>query len=477
MYRYSNGQISLSDFKQPVGMNLKEDNRWVKKAQTIPWLEIEHRYAALFTNRKGNVAKPLRLALGACIIQSEYGYSDEETALQIQENPYLQYFCGYPGYDDEKLPFDPSLMVYFRKRLTPEVLGEINEMIVRDAKERQAKETESKDDSDDSDDHPGASGNSGTMIVDATCAPSNIRYPQDVSLLNEARENAEKLLDVLHDPADGKKPRTYRERARKDYLKYTRCRKHTAKMTRKAIGKQLTYLRRDLDAVDGKLSLGKSLTTRQMERLDTIRTIYEQQKYMYDNQTRRVNDRIVSVSQPFIRPIVRGKAGKPVEFGAKLDISVVDGWTRLECCSFDAYNEAGNLQEMAERFREREGHYPCRILADKIYRNRENLNYCKEHGIRLSGPALGRPRKGEARDKAQDYRDECERVEVERRFSLAKRKCGMGLVTAKLRETAAHVIAMSVLVLNLRKIQCAILRLLTYLLAIFMPVEKWAIVQ
>ena len=477
MYRYSNGQISLADFKQPVGMNLKESNRWVKKAQTIPWLEIEKRYAALFTNRKGNVAKPLRLALGACIIQAEYGYSDEETALQIQENPYLQYFCGYPGYDDEKLPFDPSLMVYFRKRLTLEVLGEINEMIVRDAKERQAKEVKSKDGSDDSDDHPGASGNSGTMIVDATCAPSNIRYPQDVSLLNEARENAEKLLDVLHDPADGKKPRTYRERARKDYLKYTRCRKHTAKMTRKAIGKQLTYLRRDLDAVDGKLSLGKSLTTRQMERLDTIRTIYEQQKYMYDNQTRRVNDRIVSVSQPFIRPIVRGKAGKPVEFGAKLDISVVDGWTRLECCSFDAYNEAGNLQEMAERFREREGHYPCRILADKIYRNRENLNYCKEHGIRLSGPALGRPRKGEPRDKSQDYRDECERVEVERRFSLAKRKCGMGLVTAKLRETSAHVIAMSALVLNLRKIQCAILQLLAFLRAILSPKQKWAIVQ
>ena len=137
MYRYSNGQISLADFKQPVGMNLKESNRWVKKAQTIPWLEIEKRYAALFTNRKGNAAKPLRLALGACIIQAEYGFSDEETALMIQENTYLQYFCGYPGYDDEKLPFDPSLMVYFRKRLTPEVLGEINEMILRDAKARQ----------------------------------------------------------------------------------------------------------------------------------------------------------------------------------------------------------------------------------------------------------------------------------------------------------------------------------------------------
>ena len=192
-------------------------------------------------------------------------------------------------------------------------------------------------------------------------------------------------------------------------------------MTRKAIGKQPAYLRRDLDAIDGKLSLGKNLPSRQTERLGTIRTVYEQQKYMYD--------------------------------------------------------EAGNLREMAERFRAREGHYPSRILADKIYRNRENLSYCKAHGIRLSGPALGRPKKGETRDKAQDYRDECERVEVERRFSLAKRKCGMGLVTAKLRETAAHVIAMSVLVLNLRKIQRALLRMLAYLLEILAQNKNWALVQ
>lgn len=216
---------------------------------------------------------------------------------------------------------------------------------------------------------------------------------------------------------------------------------------------------------------------RQTKCLNTIRTIYEQQKYMYENRTHSVPDRIVSVSQPFVRPIVRGKAGKPVEFGAKLDISVVDGWTRLECYSFDAYNEAGNLKAMTERFREREGHYPARILADKIYRNRDNLSYCKEHGIRLSGPALGRPKKGETRNKAQDYKDECERVEVERRFSLAKRKCGMGLVTARLQETAAHVLAMSVLVLNLRKIQCALLRLLSYLRAFFALQEELAIVQ
>ena len=183
-------------------MNLKEDNRWVKKAQIISWNKIEKKYAALFTNRKGNVAKSVHLALGACIIQAEYGYSDEKTALQIQENPYLQYFCSYPGYDDKKPPFDPSLMVYFRKHLTPEILGSVNEMIIAQATKSDEKndeneesneeadsESESVDDddsdnsndSDDNDDDPdNGSGtaniykNSGTMIIDATCAPSDI---------------------------------------------------------------------------------------------------------------------------------------------------------------------------------------------------------------------------------------------------------------------------------------------------------------
>ena len=106
MYKFDNGQISLEDYGQPIGMNLKNCNRWVKHAQMIPWLEIEKKFAKLFSNKKGNGAKSLRLGLGARIIQAEYGYSDAET------------------------PFDPSMMVYFRKRLTPEIIGEINEMIL-----------------------------------------------------------------------------------------------------------------------------------------------------------------------------------------------------------------------------------------------------------------------------------------------------------------------------------------------------------
>ena len=452
MYKFKDNQLSLTDFGAAVGLRLNPENRWIKKAQLIPWEEIELRYATLFTNKKGNVAKPLRLALGACIIQAEYGFSDEETSNMIQEHAYFQYFCGYREYDDSKPPFDPSLMVYFRKRLTTEVLGKINEMII--AKAQPAKQ---KDDDNHDNDDPG---NSGTMIVDATCAPSNIKYPQDTSLLNEARESAEKIIDELYTPAEGTKPRTYRKEAHKEYLKFARCKKRSSAFVRKAIRKQLGYLSRDLSHINVMLTGGKTLSGKLSTRLDTIRKVYEQQKFMYDQQTHSVENRIVSLSRPFIRPIVRGKAGKPVEFGAKLDISVSDGWTRLEVLSFDAYNEALNLKDMVERYRARTGRYPSRILADKIYRNRDNLAFCKLHHIRLSGPALGRPKKDDIRDKKRDYRDECERVEVERRFSLAKRKCGMGMIVTKLEETISHSIAMSVVVLNLRKIQHALLQVL-----------------
>ena len=226
-------------------------------------------------------------------------------------------------------------------------------------------------------------------------------------------------------------------------------------------------------------SLPKSL----QQKLQTIKELYGQQKYMYDNHTHSVQNRIISISQPWLRPIVRGKAKAAVEFGAKLDISVVDGWSRLEFYSFEAYNEAMNLPQMIEGYKARTGSYPQRILADKIYRNRENISFCSARGIRLSGPALGRPKKGEVRDKRQDYIDEAERVEVERKFSLAKSKCGLGLIVTRLKETTYHCIAMSILLLNLRKIGKVFCALFEFML-FFIPgklvkiyFEKIAFVQ
>jgi hypothetical protein len=453
VYKFSSKQIGITDFGMPLGLSLDPNNRWVKKAETIPWDEIELRYASLFKSNTGNVAKPLHMALGALIIQAEYQYPDAEVPLQIQETPCLQYFCGLPEYED-KLPFDSSLMVHFRRRLTPEIMGEINEMVIAKA----AVKLKQKDQDDHHDDN-GGSPNSGTLIVDSTCAPQNIRYPQDTSLLNESRENLERMVDQMHDSAEGAKPRTYRQKARRDYLNIAKKKNKSAKVIRKAVGKQLRYIRRDLNTVDTLLQRGKTLSNWQLERLRTIKTLYEQQTHMYEHRIHSVENRIVSLGQPWVRPIVRGKAKDKCEFGAKLDISVSDGFVRLEHTSFDAYNESANLPDIIERYRTRTGHYPERVLVDKIYRNRENLRYCKEHGIRISGKPLGRPKREPDIDKKQEWRDQVERIEVERKISQAKGSFSLGLIRTKLKETSYTAIALSILMLNIACIERVLLAL------------------
>ena len=291
------------------------------------------------------------------------------------------------------------------------------------------------------------------MIVDATCAPSNIKYPQDTELLNDARKKLETMIDQLHDAKeDGRRPRTYAGKAKKDYLAFARLRKKTSKAAHKTVGKLLRYVRRNLRYVRGLLELGRKLPENLQKQLGTIEQLYEQQKSMFENRSHRVENRIVSLRQPFLRPIVRGKAKAPVEFGPKLDISVINGFVRLEQYSFEAYNESEYLLQEIEHYRSLYGCYPSRVLADKIYRNRKNLSFCKERGIRLSGPALGRPKKDAVVDKKRDYQDICERGEVERDFSLTKRKFGLGLIRTYLKETTTTVLGLAVLAFNLHRV-------------------------
>ena len=475
MYKFDRDhQYSLSDFNQPLGMEMNLENRWVKKAAMIPWDEIEDRYAELFPSKVGMPAKPLRTALGSLLIQKEYGYSDRELVEQIKENPYYQYFIGLPGYE-YKAPFVPSLLVEFRKRLDENVLAEINEMIAA---------YNNPDDSSDDDSNGGGNSadntntendkqsacepeNEGTLILDATCAPQNIAYPQDINLLNEARENLESIIDQICDEYNFYKPRMYREKARKAYLALAKCRKRTGKRIRKAIGQQLRFISRDLGYIDMFVLYNDVvLNDKQKKRLFVLKELYEQQKYMYDNKTHKVKDRIVSISQPYIRPIVRGKAKAPVEFGAKLDMSIDEkGIARLEKLSFDAYNEEDVLVTAIENYRKRTGHYPERVLVDQIYRNQKNRAYCKSRKIRISGRALGRPKKNPTlEEKKIAHQDNMDRIEVERGFSLAKRCFGMGLITTKLDITTRSSIALSILAMNLGNLARA------FLLAAFYPI-------
>lgn len=286
-----------------------------------------------------------------------------------------------------------------------------------------------------------------------------------MNLLNEAREKTEEIIDVLHQQYKGerKKVRTYRQRARKDFLKVAKNRRPGVKNIRKGNRKQLQYIARNVRHIEklagnsnfnGKSPLSM-LSNRQYRNLLVAHELYRQQQKMYKERVHKIPERIVSISQPHIRPIVRGKANADVEFGAKISMSMVDGYAFLEKLSWNSFNEAGELEKHIENYKCRFGCYPKSVHADAIYRNRENRRFCKNKGIALSGPPLGRPPKDPA-----EYRKllkgakkaEIDRIPIEGKFGNGKRRYGWSRITTKLKNTSETTIAMTVLVMNLEKL-------------------------
>ena len=467
MYRHNEKQLQFVDFELPFGGRLLASNRWVRMAKLIPWHEFEQQYRQnLSGSGQGPPALSVRMALGALIIKERLGVTDEECVDQIHENPYLQYFCGMKEFST-KPPFHPTMMVHFRKRFPADVLSRINEVIVS-----QAVNNKHKDNND-----PGGGGssgkqNSGKLVVDATCAPADITFPTDLKLLNTAREKSEQVIDTLHAKRCGgkKKPRTYRIKARKAYLSIAKSKRPRRPKLRKALRAQLGYLRRNLKSI-GLMSQEVALThlsNQHYRALLVISELYRQQQWMYDNRSRRVDDRIVSISQPHVRPIKRGKAGSDTEFGAKLSVSLVDGYAFVDHISWDNFNECLDLIGQVEAYRKRFGAYPESVHADRIYRTRNNLRFCKQKGIRLSGPRLGRPPKQTAENAARlraealiAKQDELDRIPIEGKFGQAKRRFGIGRIMTKLAQTSETAIGLCFLVMNLEKwLRSIFLRLL-----------------
>lgn len=298
--------------------------------------------------------------------------------------------------------------------------------------------------------------NCGKLVLDATCAPGDISYPTDLELLNQARKQTEKIIDLLYEQVKlqvDKKPRTYREVARKDYLEVAKKRRVSKKERRKAIRKQLQYIKRNFSHIDQLISSGaslKNLTKRQYKILLVVAEVYRQQLWLYENNKQSIDDRIVSLTQPHIRPIVRGKAGKAVEFGAKLSASCFEGYVFLDHISWDNFNESGDLKAQVEAYKNFTGYYPKSVHVDKIYRTRENRAWCQERGITMSGPPLGRPPSDISKEKKkQDLESERIRNCIEGKFGQGKRRFSLNRVMAKLPHTSQTAIAITFLVMNL----------------------------
>lgn len=477
MIREQSSKQTVLDFYLPFGGKLSANNRWVKLAEIIPWDELGTVYNNQLNSRMGAPSTPSRIVIGALILKHMKTLSDEEVIEDIRENPYCQYFLGFEDFQYRTV-FVPSLFVEIRKRLGMEQLQEINELFLskiseEDPPELGKSETQetSKERVDSTEDQETEAAvenpdevRRGMLIIDASVAPSDIRYPTDVDLLNTSREKAEDLIDILWQPvSDGIKPRTYRQVARKKYLAFTHQRKPGQKKIRKAIGQQLGYLSRDLKHINSMLDEQSiafpcersPLSFRQQRTLWIISELYRQQTWMHDHRTRAIQNRIVSIAQPYVRPIVRGKAGKRTEFGAKISGVVIDGNVSLDNLNWEAYNESSDMKPTVEKYKQRFGFYPESVNADKIYWTRENRRYLKEKNIAIYGGApLGRPKKIDelSAEQKREYKEKSKRRNwIEGKFGEGKRRYGLGLVMAKTRVTSESWIAMVIFVMNIAR--------------------------
>lgn len=495
-------QLELPGFESPFTTHLDPNNRWVKLSRQVPW----DRICGIYQKQMGNHAYGAsginpRVAIGSIIIKHMCTLSDRDTILMIQENVYMQYFIGFPSFSKDPV-FDPSLFVELRKRFGIEQINEITESVLgimapaarplaegrpddpqvigsgnqeactdntqsgnvtdEPADEQTEPSTSDKDETTALPETQTAKPvpfstipNVGTMMVDATACPQDIAYPTDLNLINDAREKSEELIDLLYELAKeaGKcdnKPRTYREIARKEYLKVAQKKHKTKKGIRHAIRKQLSYLKRNIGYIYNLLIHFKSipLDKKEYKYLLVIQTLYEQQKWMHDQGVHSVDHRIVSIHQPHVRPIVRGKTNANVEFGAKIQLSIMNDLVFLEDLSWEAFNEGTRLLKTVAAYHRRYGYYPAKVYADKIYCTRHNRGKLKALNIKLMAKPLGRP----SARAVENHVRPGERNPIEGKFGQAKTAYGMNRIKARLSETSESWIASIVLVLNLIKL-------------------------
>jgi len=194
-----------------------------------------------------------------------------------------------------------------------------------------------------------------------------------------------------------------------------------------------------------------------MYRYWVIPHLYRQQQEMYRTNSRRCDDRIVSISQPYVRPIIRGKLDKPVEFGAKLSVSLSgEGVACVDHMRWDAFHEGHDLESQVEAYRARYGVYPKVVLGDPLYGTRDNRRYLKGKGIRFAGKPLGRPKQVTEtnqvklkQEKAKRRAEYLQRIPIEGKFGQGKNGYRLNYIRAKRADTSLAWINSIFLVMNL----------------------------
>lgn len=414
----------------PFGGKLNVNNRWIKMHDVIPWGVLEEIYRKYFSN-VGRPGKDSQLINGLLIIKHQMVLSDVEVVELFLENPYVQYFCGYDQFVVSR-EIEASTLARVRKRLGVEYFRKFEDEILGILKSRKII-------------------TANEQMVDATVFPSNVTYPTDTGLLEKARQWVVGTIKTVK-KAEGikKKIRTYCRKARRTYLRFQKKRRHSEKEIRKTKKQLLQYVRRNIEQLKGLLTDVKEIppkTLRQIQdRLRVTEQIYWQQRTMVKEKIKSIEKRIVSFHRPEVRPIVRGKSGRDVEFGPKASVSCVDGYLFLDKFSYEAYHEGVVLQEDITEHIRKFGSQPEAVITDKIYGSLENRKMLKEKEIKASLVPLGRKCERSKEEEKWVRQKQNKRSEIECKIGVAKVHYGLERILYKNEEIG---IRMGLLAMNL----------------------------
>lgn len=454
----SENQLTIEEFKTPFQTSLLENNRWVKLSKIVPWDTFASAYIAMMNTDFGRPGISPRMVLGALIIKHMEKLDDRGVIAAIQENIYMQFFVGLKEFSPTPI-FDPSLFVEIRKRVGATTFDTLNAKLIKSISQKKDEKHNAKNDKED--DEPPLPKNKGKMQMDATVADQYITYPTDSKILNTSRKQCEAMIDKLYELNDkrGTKPRTYRKTMDIQFLNYSKKKRKSKAIHRKMNRKLLECVNRNLRHIDKLLDIFEieqkpfPLSHKEQKMLWVIRIVYIQQKQMYDEKSNNCKDRIVSIFQPHVRPIPRGKINAKIEFGSKLGVSLDQGFARINTLSWDAYNESGDLINQVESYKELHGHYPDLVQVDKIYATQENRKWLKERSIRITASPLGRKSKAQLEEsyykKRKRKAEAVERNQIEGKFGQGKNGYNLNQIRAKLKNTSESWIATIFFVMNL----------------------------
>ena len=280
-----------------------------------------------------------------------------------------------------------------------------------------------------------------TMYTDATCYESEMRYPTDQKLLWECNEKAYAVMCGMSERLGILRPRTKYLDVEKANMGYVKQRKHSKSQSRKLTRRLLHLLGkilREIRKTEREHTESNVLTDREKKLIDIITKVYRQQRNHFENDNPResVPSRIVSVSKPYVRPIVRGKEVKSVEFGAKCNNIQVDGISFIEKLSFNAFNEGTRLKHCLKMHKHLFGVEVKKVGGDTSYAGTKNRDFCKDNEIQTSFVKRGRPY--QKKNEKDMVRRELARVRatvMEGSFGTQKEHYSLRRVKARRKET------------------------------------------